>query len=270
MRNMRSAITGSVIFIFLATALAGCTPPEKKPAPPGALRRADAALAARDYDGTIMAADQQLSSRDNTNKSRIQAYYYKARALVARPKPTTAANEADLKEARLLLESALALKPDSQDEPNIRADLANTVYFQDDFVTALSNWSAAYEKTKKPDTRAWILYRIGLSEQRLGRFDQADHTFEKVQRNHPNTEQAKRAKEHQGARSFSVQVGTFNKPEVADKLVKWLEGKGLKPTTKTDMQGRHVVSVADLPTYDAAKGVRAQVTGDYPDALIFP
>jgi tetratricopeptide (TPR) repeat protein len=289
MRNQRAAITG-VLFstLVIATAGGGCTSATDKPAGSsgknamptqgasgttpvtGALRRADTALAARDYAGTIAAAEEQLAAVGNTPRSRAQALYYKGRAVEGRPKASPAESTADLAQARSLYEQALAAGAVESDEAVIRASLANVAYFQDDFTTARGNWMAAQKLLPDQDSRGWALYRIGLCEQRLGRFAEADRTFEQVQRNYPGTEQARRAKEHQGATSFRVQIATFTKPETADRLVAELKGKGLTGVKQTDTQGRTVVLLTGYATYPAAKAAREQVAGDYPDAIVLP
>ena len=62
----------------------------------------------------------------------------------------------------------------------------------------LEQWSQAYPHLTDPDQRVWALYRIGLCEQRLGRFEHADATFAQVQKQYPGTVPAARAREKQG------------------------------------------------------------------------
>jgi tetratricopeptide (TPR) repeat protein len=269
MRNARTTITGG--FILTGLVLGGCTPPDKKATNGGPpLRRATAALAAKDYPAVVRAADEQVAAQGNSPKSLAQAYYLKGQAIEARPKATPSAATSDLAAARTLYEQALAQKPAEAMEATLRSAIANVAYFQDDFVTALGNWNAAAKNLPDPDSRAWAMYRIGLCQQRLGRFDQANKTFEQVQRTYPKTEQARRAKEHAGTNAFRVQVATLGRPEAIERLVRDLRAKGLATSKRTDMQGRTVVAIPDLPSYQAAKEARAKVLGDYPDALILP
>ena len=269
MRNGRATITGSIFLTALI--VGGCTPPAKNPkAGPAPLQRANAALAAKDYPAVITAADEQIASPENTAKSRAQAFYLKGRAVESRPKAVPSAANADLAAARALYEQALAQKPPEPEESKIRSALANVAYFQDDFTTALGNWNAATKNLPTQEDRAWAMYRIGLCQQRLGRFDQANNTFEQVQRTYPGSEQARRAKEHAGSTSFRVQVATFAKAEPADQVIQKLRARGLTPAKQADLQGRNVVVVPNLPTYQAAKEARAKVLHDFPDALILP
>jgi tetratricopeptide (TPR) repeat protein len=251
--------------------IGGCTPPAKNPkAGPAPLQRANTALAAKDYAAVTAAADEQIAAKENTSKSLAQAYYLKGRAVESRPKPVPSAASADLAAARALYEQALAQKPPEPEESKIRSALANVAYFQDDYTTALGNWNAAAKNLPTQEDRAWAMYRIGLSQQRLGRFDQANNTFEQVQRTYPNSEQARRAAERAGNKAFRVQVATFATPTPADQVIQKLRARGLSPTRQSDLQGRSVVVIPELPTYQAAKDVRAKVVSDFPDALILP
>lgn len=292
MRNKRTAISGALFSTLVTLALTGgCTAGTDKPGGSdgkssvkgsvaksatgttpvtNALRRADAALASENFTGAIAAADEQLAAPGNTPKARAQALYYKGRAIEDRTKASPAIMTADLVGARSLYEQALAAGAVEPDASIIRSSLANVAYFQDDFTTARGNWMAAQKTLPDKDSRAWAMYRVGLCEQRLGRFAEADKTFEQVTRNYAGTEQAKRAKEHQGAMSFRVQIATFTKVEVADKLIGELKAKGLTGVKQPDVQGRTVVLLNGFPTYAAAKAAREKVAGDYPDALVLP
>ena len=66
--------------------------------------------------------------------------------------------------------AALAAKPAQPLEAYLRAGIANSSYFLEDYATAAREWAAAYPHVNDADAKAWVLYRAGLSEQRLGRF----------------------------------------------------------------------------------------------------
>ena len=283
MRNQRLAITGAVFSTLLAISVGGCTPPKDtnqkgkkeaitssptKPAT-GALQRADAALRVGDFQTVITAADEQLKA-SNTAKSKAQALYYKGRAIEGRSKSSPATTVSDLSQAKSLYEQALAAGAYDPDASIIRASLANVAYFQEDFTAARGHWMAAQKTLPDKESRAWALYRIGLCEQRLGRFGEADKTFAQVQRSYPGTEQARRAREHQGTTSFRVQIATFSRADTADKLLEQLKTKGLRGVKQADPAGRLVVVMTGFANYQAAKVARDQVAGDFPDAMILP
>jgi cell division septation protein DedD len=120
------------------------------------------------------------------------------------------------------------------------------------------------------DAQAWALYRVGLSQQRIGLFPEADTTFARVQQQFPNTEPARRAGGHLGARAFQVQVGTFADADNAQTLMTALSAEGYASTRSPDSQGRQVVRVGPFPTYDLAKAVRKALAAKYPGATIVP
>jgi tetratricopeptide (TPR) repeat protein len=265
MRYTPAAMTGSLIFLVFCAA--GC-PQENQG--PSLLNRANTALEDHDYATAARAADEQLAAPDNSSHSRFQAYFLKGRAVEARPKSSVAQVTTDLAEARSDYEKALAENPTEPDLSQVRSALANVAFFQDDYLTAKGNWGAVSASAMDTDSRAWVLYRVGLCQQRLGRFDEADRTFQRVQRSYPDTEQAKRAEEHIGVRSFAVQVATMSQKSTADKLVDMLAKQGLKAAVTPDSKGRFVVSIPNLNSYSLAKQVRTQVAADYPDAMINP
>src|SRR5690606_24848623 len=136
----------------------------------------------------------------------------------------------NLAAARRAYVQALQLDPPQALAGRIRTGVANVAYFQEDYTTALQQWSAAYQQTDLEDQKPWILYRIGLANQRLGRFEEADRIFAQVQQQYPNTEPARRAREHQGHRAFHVQVGVFTQPTLATRLIEELRRGGFTAT----------------------------------------
>ena len=227
------------------------------------------AFNSQQYDDAIARADTQLA-KDPRGKGSAEALYLRGRALEQRAKnhPTDARN--DLAAARQAYVDALAQKPASQLDAYIRTSLANVAYWQDDFTTAQQQWTAAYGKLGTPDTDPFILYRIGLCQQRLGQFDDADKTFAAVVERYPQTEAADRAKSHSGFRAFTVQLATFADAKGAERAESDLRREGVAAARVVDPRGRHVLSVGPVPTYAAAQQLRTRFTARYPDALIVP
>jgi hypothetical protein len=183
---------------------------------------------------------------------------------------TRAQADAGWQEARQAYVEALSRSPSPRLEAYIRASLANVAYFQDDYATAVSEWSRAHEKMDNPDVQAWILYRVGICRQRMNQFAEADTIFEAVQQRHPGTVQAQRAREHSGARAFSVQLATFANGASADSAVATLRREGALARKQPDGKGRSVVLVGPFTSYQQARSVRNRYAAVYPDALILP
>jgi TolA-binding protein len=231
------------------------------------------ALDAQQYNDAIAKADQFLASQPHGPGS-AEALYLKGRALEAKNAAGVTADEAkaNLQAAREAYIRALEQIPKQPLDAYIRTSLGNVCYFQDDYATAVSQLSTAYEVLpgNNPDLRGWALYRIGLSQQRLGQFAQADKTFQQVQQEFPNSVPAQRAREHQGARAFYVQLATFASAPSADRAVLDLKRKGVTATRETDAQGRSILRAGPIGSYQQAQFLKTRFTSEYPDALIVP
>lgn len=267
MRNVSCWIGVICLGVLSAVAATGCV--ENQP-PREALNEGYAALEQQQYDQAIGKADEYLSQQP-AGPGSAEALYLRGRAFEQR----TAANEQDaqvnLQNARTAYIQALEQKPSAKLEAYIRTSLANVAYFQDDYNTALQQWSAAYnELSGQPDVQAWVLYRIGLCQQRTSQFEQADRTFAAVQERYPSSIPAQRAREHAGARSFYVQLATFSSPSGADQVSAQLKRQGITPLRSIDAKGRHVIRVGPAQTYAQAQALRSRFLSQFPDALIVP
>jgi tetratricopeptide (TPR) repeat protein len=228
-----------------------------------------ASLSSGQCEQAIAKADAQLTQNPR-GPGNAEALYLKGRALETREKATPADAAADLAAARRAYVDALQANPAPELEAHLRAGVANIAYWQDDYATAQQQWATAYGKFRNADADPFILYRIGLCQQRLGQFESADRTFAAVQQRYPSTEAADRAKSHSGFRAFSVQLATFASPQLADKAMYELRSEGTAPLRAIDVQGRHVVSVGSLSSYASAQQFKARFAGKYPDSIIMP
>jgi tetratricopeptide (TPR) repeat protein len=273
-------------------AVGGCVPPEGsatggagataiKPTAPlkpkeaeQVVNDASAAFDRKQFDQAMAGADRILAANPQgpgaAEAQYLRGRVFEVRALEAGNAGEYAAAKAALQSARDAYNAALSLAPAPVLEGSIRAQIANVAYHQDDYATAIAQGTAAYQKIAEPNAKAWVLYRVGLSQQRFGSFPEADRTFAAVQQEFPNTEQARRAAAHQGARGFHVQVGTFSAPTNADGAVSELRSQGVIGLSLPNANGQHVVRVGPVQTYEQAKALKARVAGRYPDAVIIP
>jgi cell division septation protein DedD len=238
------------------------------------LNDAYAAFERKQYDAAMSGAQRVLVGNAQ-GPGAAEAHYLRGRVFEER---ATQADEAGnkpaaktaLQSARDAYNAALTAKPTPAAEGRIRAGIANVAYFQEDYATAIAAGNTAYEKTSEPQIKAWVLYRVGLSEQRFGNFAEADRIFAAVQRQYPNTEPARRAAAHQGVRGFHVQVGAYASPANADNVLGNLRADGVIGMRLTDAGGRNVVRVGPAATYEQAKALKAKLAAKYPDAVIIP
>jgi tetratricopeptide (TPR) repeat protein len=280
MRNAVGRVTGAILLLLIAAAAAcapGCAPKDTGAGARGtASRRAELAggyqaFEQRRYDDAIQSADRVLAE-DSTGPGSAEALYLQGRVHEQRAKDAKDVTEAknNLREAQGLYMRVLSMAPLQPLDAYAHAGLANVSYFLEDYPTAAREWAAAYPNINEPDAKAWVAYRAGLSEQRRGNFAAADQHFAEVQRQFPNSEQARRAATHQGAKSFHVQVGIFTTAANAQNAVAKLKSQGFSPVRSSDPQGRQIIGVGPIPSYQQAKAMRDRLAGQYPGAAIVP
>ena len=271
MRNSRMQRMEPVFAVLtLATALltaAGCADTATR----DNLRAGYGALEAKQYDAAVQKADEQLTKVPQGPGS-AEALYLKGRALEAKASPggNSANPDADWQAARAAYVDALNLNPSPDLEAHIRAGVANVAYFQNDYTTALQQWSTAYDKIRDEETNAWILYRIGVCQQRLNQFDAADKTFATVQDKYKSTEAADRARTHSGFKNFNVQLTRWGAQQPADNAVMQLRKEGAPATRMTDPHCQSAVYVGPAATYQQALQLKAKYASRFPDAAIVP
>jgi TolA-binding protein len=278
-----------VLFPALAVRLSvgGCAAPDRGAAPtaggasfstasqrltPG--RELDpgyAALEQRDYDRAISKADQYLAKAPHGEGS-AEALYLKGRSLEGKNTAgvTGAQSISNLAGARSAYVQALAQNPKQPLLSYIRTSLGNVAYFQDDYPTAIAQLSTAVQELKDSEIKGWALYRIGLSQQRLGQFQQADETFAKIERDFRGSEPARRSAEHLGARGFYVQLATYADRATADKNAADLKARGITAVVAPATEGHSLLRAGPVASYNQAKYLKTQLAAQFPDSVVVP
>jgi tetratricopeptide (TPR) repeat protein len=236
------------------------------------LNAANTALDQKQYDQTIGIADQQIQHAPNGTGA-AEAWYLKGSALEQRASQTPAESKQNIaaaREAYVQGLGAVAKERNPSLEARLHSGVANTSYWMEDYTTAMSEWTAAYQGLDDANAKGLALYRIGVCQQRLGRFDQADQTFATVLQQFPNSEVAARAKQRQGARNFSVQLATFASPNSAEATTANLRKEGAPASKAVNAQGNAVVMVGPFQTYTQAQAAKSRFAGTFPDAMIVP
>lgn len=233
------------------------------------------ALGAKDYDGALARSSEFIANNPNGGAGTPEALYLQGRVYEHRAETADAAGRqaearSDLQDARATYEHALSLSPSPKIKPLLEAGVANVAYFQEDYFTAMRQWAAAYPGLTDPDSKAWVKYRLGLCQQRLGRFDEADRTFAEVRHDFPHGAPAERASAHQGAKAFYVALGSWADAKAADGVVAALRSQGFTPQKTPDPTGRQSIRVGPAYNYDQAKSLRTRLLSAYPAATIEP
>jgi tetratricopeptide (TPR) repeat protein len=261
-------------WILLAGMLIGCAS-NKTVENKNTLHSGYASLNQQDYDAAMASSDQFLRDNPNGGPGTAEALYLQGRVYEQRAVNADAAHHeqearASLQDARTTYEHALTLHPSPKVAALLQAGVANVAYFQEDYFTAMREWAAAYPSLTNPDAKAWVLYRLGLCQQRLGRFDEADRSFQQVRQDYPRSEAAPRAAAHMGARAFYVQIGSFSDAKNADKVMASLRSQGFGAERSSEPGGRQAIRVGPANNYEQAKALRARLSGAYPAAIIEP
>ncbi|MDB5174912.1 MAG: Pseudouridine synthase [Phycisphaerales bacterium] len=230
-------------------------------------------LKSGDYDGALQRADTYLQKYPN-GPDAAEAYYlrgraYEQRAQEPRYSPTPAQARANFAAAREAYNRGLALRPPPVVQADLHAQIANIAYYEEDYNTAAREWQTAYQNAQPDTVKAPILYRIGLCQQRLGRFNEADRSFAIVRQQYPDTEAAGKAGSRMGARAFYVQVGVFADVTNAEKAAIALRQQGFATSRAVDA-GRQIVRVGPMATYAEARDTKTRLGALYPGAIIQP
>ncbi|HEY7119183.1 MAG TPA: SPOR domain-containing protein [Tepidisphaeraceae bacterium] len=219
-----------------------------------------------------IASDADAYLKENpTGPAAADALYLRGRALEEKGQRDAASPQKDFADAYDVYNQALSQKPRPGLEGLIHVGMGNVLYFQDRYSAAINELATGLDKLERDSDKAWTLYRVALCYQRMGSWDDADKGFATVQQQYPNTPQAERAREHQGARGFYVQVGTYASPAMADAATMDLKKLGY-PAQRFQDNARNVqyVRVGPINSYESAVATRQKVWGRYRDSVIVP
>ena len=265
---MRNAMFAAGLGLW-AMMLGGCVP-DNGPAK-AQLNAGYAALDRKDYEGAMTDAEAFLQHTPNGEGS-AEAYYLEGRVHEQRAAESgtdTEAAKSNLAAARIAYTNGLAQPSAPKVQALLHAGLANIAYHLDDYGTAVREWQVSYAAVEPAEAKAWVLYRIGLCQQRLGWFPQADRSFQMVRAQYPDSEPANRAAQHEGATGFYVQVGAFKDFMNANRTVSSLKVQGLTAEVVA-LPTEEVVRVGPLPTFADARAMQIRLIAKYPGAEVVP
>lgn len=243
-------------------ALAGCAGDKAKIEV--RLAEGERAYADKRYDAAI----QALSSVVSESKDPALA----ARALYVRGMARAAVNQ------RVPAYSDLGRAAETGDkETRWRAlSVLGVMQFED------RNWDAAAQTLERaiaaaPDRAPEdaLLFRLGLCQERSGRWSQALRTFGQLVERYPAGTYAPLAKRRLELRAenFAVQCGVFEQEASAQRKVGELKQSGFDAYTRREVRGGRqmiVVLVGRFRDYDDAIRMLRRVKGYVPDAVLWP
>jgi tetratricopeptide (TPR) repeat protein len=255
--------SGFGFLVFLAV-LAGCTGNAQSRQE---LHSGKLALDSQQYNQAILDADAVIAGGDAP--ALAEAYYLRGYAIEMRPKVDNEAAAHDLEMARDSYSKGLSHDPRPTLAARLHAQLGNVCYNQQDYSAAVPELNAAFNATDTAEPKDWILYRMGVGQQRLGRFEDADVSFQRLVQDYPNSQYAGPARGHKGIRGFFVQLGAYSRQSDIDAAARAVSAAGSAPL-KTYTKGLTVIRTADVPSFGQAEGLRDRLVGAYPDARVMP
>jgi len=257
-------------FGFLISAV-GCveTHPSQPAPPPPELVSASQALANHQPTAAISDSESFLMNQP-TGPQAAQALYFKGRGFEELANASAADRSANFLSARSSYLLALQQSPAPKLEADIHTSLAIVDFYMDYFADCIQEAHVAMSMIPWNEVKGNLLLHTGFSEQRLGRFTDADQTFRQVEQRYPGTALADQAREHEGQRQFYVQVATFGSQATADGASQSLRSRNMIVSQRTDAQGHTVIDVGPKQTYPEAKVLLEQLRGEFPSAVIVP
>jgi len=261
---MRNGICLSLGIIFLA-ACAGQFGCQQDQHAQEAMTAGEQAFAAKNYEITIMQASKAIGFDANN----ADAYYLRGRAIEERTKPSPFAAASDLDMAKLDYQKGLGLNPSKSVATRLHAQLGNIAFNQNDYPAALDEWTQSLLGMDNDAFKARVLYLMGVSQQRLGRFGDADYTFGQVLAQFPDSPSAAAASKRQGVRGFQVQVGAYTQYADAGRAASVIQANGAVPMV-TSERGKYIVRSSPTPSYAQAEALRQRLLGTFGDAMLYP
>jgi tetratricopeptide (TPR) repeat protein len=115
-----------------------------------------------------LATAQNILTEAPRSPRAAEALYLKGRALEAKTAASPLDQRRNLVAAYEAYAEALKRRPSSALSGRIYAGMGNASYWLDDYSSAWRNWATAYDLTDDFSAKGYVLYRIGLCQQRAG------------------------------------------------------------------------------------------------------
>lgn len=153
--------------------------------------------------------------------------------------------------------------------------LGTLAYEDGEWDTAYNTLNAAAQRMPNMEPRDVVLFRMGVSLERLGRWAESKAVFEDLVRSFPNSNQAtaSRRRLELDASNFAVQVGLFQEQRNAEIHAANLQKQNLAAYIRRELRENRAVFVVLIGKYSTyAETVRAlgDIKSKVPDAVIWP
>ncbi len=138
---------------------------------------------------------------------------------------------------------------------------------------AYHHYRQACKNLPKISPNEWVLYRLGLTAQKTGRWKEAKKYFARLMREFPDTKAAKLARNKIGYEFFTIQAGAFSKPYGAKKRYNQLRSQGLAVRIESQAANGKMLNIVFVGKYEniyKANEILKKVRNIVPDARIVP
>ena len=260
---MPTALRRTLLVCIAGLLLPGCTqlPPEAKQQ----LETARDQYQAAHYSDAVATAGKFLTLH-GSHPVASEAYYIRGQSYL---------KLGQNKQARADLQQAL----DGSKRPDLTAKLHATLgsldYAEDNFMAAADHYRQAVPALPNVPPKDLILYRLGLCLQRQGEWPEARKHLAQLINDYPASRVADAAKAcfNWPHDFFTIQVGAYTKPELAERQLAVLRQAGLSAQQRLDTRtGKplYVVQVGQYSTYADARANLPKVRTAAGQAIIVP
>ncbi len=263
--GVRTRIIPAVVVLAAALGLAGC------PSTPTKQGIAQLETAKNYYrQNNTAAAIQSLSSflQANPNSTQTpQAYYL--RGLCYRQQGYSMYAQADQ-------DFQHALKGGDAETRGLSLTALGHNCFESQppkLVQAADYYQKALPLLKKEPPKDAVLYRLGVSLQRLGKWDKADPYLSQCFDEFPNSEYTAQARNQFGTRAFTIQLGAFSTLENAKKMIQKASQAGYEAqwfSRKSGSKLLYIVHHGRYSSYDQAQNDKQSLSGKGFNAMVIP
>lgn len=213
--------------------------------------------------GNLLSAERTLTDAIELapRESAVAEAYY-LRGLVRLKLGNTILAEQDLIKA-------LELAKREDLKTNAHICLGSIYYDKGQWQKTYDHYIKVVDKLNKASPSDWILYRLGLVSQRLGRWDKAKLFFARLIREFPRSEAARLAEAKMQYEAFTIQAGAFKEYRHAQTRIEELKRLGLEANIKKK-GGLYIVYIGSWPTRKEAEKIYNKLKNKISDLQIIP
>ncbi len=234
------------------------------------MQRGDLLQQARaDYDRQQFSSARQSATRylgqpALPDGDRCRGYYIRGLAL-------REMGPAYFTQAKTDLQTVLARQCNPELAALAHVTLGHIAFESSDHDTARMHYEFALKNLPNTEPKDAVLYRLGVSLQRLGRWSQADPYFEQCAREFSQSPYASSARQHLGSRRFQLQAGAWSTTAGALKQQKKLQRSGFSADMTPLLQNGkslYAVRCGAFTSYEQAQSQLQRLQRTVPDAII--